>query len=71
MIAQVFPEIFPWLITHTWREDGHRQVITSPLEGYEEYEAIQFVLCSGLPDDQHGHGPRKKTLCLSNFIHIK
>jgi len=48
-----FQEIFPWPITHTWRGDGHRQVITSSLKGYEKYEAIQLLLTSGaLPDDE-------------------
>jgi len=42
-----FQEMFPWLITHTWRGDGRRQVVTSPLKGYEEYEAIQLLLPSG------------------------
>ena len=32
---------------HTWRGDGRRQVVTSPLKGYEEYEAIQVLLPSG------------------------
>jgi len=32
---------FPWLITHTWRGDGRRQVVTNPLKGYESYEAAQ------------------------------
>ena len=41
---------------HTWRGDGRRQVVTSPLKGYEEYEAIQLLLLSGPPDDQDGHG---------------
>ena len=37
--------IFPWLIIHTLRGE-RRQVVTSPLREYEEYEAIQ------VPHDQ-------------------
>ena len=51
-----FQGIFPYLFTHTWRGDGHRQVITDPLKGYKEYEAIQLLQPSGSPDDQNGHG---------------
>ena len=42
-----FQGIFLWPITHTWRGDGRRQVITSSSKGYEEYEAIQLLPPSG------------------------
>jgi len=51
----ILQAIFRWVIMHVWRGDGHRQVATSPLKRYEEYEAIQLLLPSGFPDAQHGH----------------
>jgi len=44
-----FQGVFPWLITYTWSGDGRHQVVTSPLKGYNEYEAIQLLLPSGPP----------------------
>ena len=41
--------MFLWLITHTWRGDGRRKVVTGSSKGYEEYEAIQVLLPSGHP----------------------
>ena len=43
-----FQGIFSWLITSTWRGDGRRQIVTSPLKRYEEYEAIQ-LFCLQVP----------------------
>jgi len=50
-VGEVLQGIFPWLITrtrtHTLGEEI--DVITSPLIGYGEYEAIQLLLPSGPP----------------------
>jgi len=31
--AEYFKGYCPWLITHTWREDGRCQIVTSPSKG--------------------------------------
>lgn len=49
-------------ITHTWRGDGRRRVLLSPLKGYEEYEAIQFFCIQNPqipPRIKNGHGSLK------------
>jgi len=51
-----FQRIFARLIAHTWRGDGRPKVVTSPLEGHEEYDTIQLLLPPGPPDDLNGHG---------------
>jgi len=42
------------ILRHHWEErgDGRRQVVTSPLRGYGEYEAIQPLLFSDIRDGQ-------------------
>jgi len=57
-----FQGISPWLITHTRGGDGRHRVITSPLKGYDKYEAIQLLLPSGPSDDQNGHGSFKRNM---------
>jgi len=47
--AGVFQGFLPWVITKTRRGDGRHEIITSPLEGHEEYKAMQFILPSGPP----------------------
>jgi len=44
------------LADNTRLEDGHHQVVTSPLKEYEEYEAIQILLPSGPRTIKNGHG---------------
>ena len=60
-----FQRIFARLITHTWRGDGRRQVVTSRLEGYEEYEAIQLLPPSGPPTIKMAMGQKMMAFQLS------
>jgi len=50
----------PWLITHTWKGDGCREVVTSLLKLCKEYKAIQLPSPSGAPCEQHGHVSKNK-----------